>query len=186
MSRIRIIIFGCQGVGKSSITIQLVCNYFEENYDPTIQDSYRTSIFVDREMVLLDVLDTAGDEEFPMFYEEYIRSSNGFVIVYSITSNTTFLNVDMFRNYIYRVLEKDLSEHIPIVLCGNKCDLELERQVFTNDAKKVADEWKMLFYETSAKNNTNIIEMFQGLVINIKTNINFEDVIINISKDATK
>ena len=59
---------------------------------------------------------------------------------------------------------KDLNEIIPIVLCGNKCDLESERQIQTAEAQKLAEEWKVLFFETSAKNKINITESFTALV----------------------
>ncbi|ELP92325.1 hypothetical protein EIN_122460 [Entamoeba invadens IP1] len=179
MSTIRIVILGGGAVGKSAITVQLVSGHFVQIYDPTIEDSYRTSISVDGEMVSLDLLDTAGQDEYSALRDQYMRSGDGYVIVYSITSTTSFLEANSFREQLFRVLDKDFSEHIPIALCGNKCDLESERQVFTDDAKKVADEWKILFYETSAKNKTNITETFQGLVRDIRANVKFEDVPVN-------
>ncbi|ELP94561.1 hypothetical protein EIN_488760 [Entamoeba invadens IP1] len=155
MSMKRIVMLGSGGVGKSAITVQLVSGHFVQIYDPTIEDSYRTNISVDGETVLLDLLDTAGQDEYSALRDQYMRSGDGYVIVYSITSMASFLEANSFREQLFRVLEKDFSEHIPIALCGNKCDLESERQVFTEDAKKVADDWKILFYETSAKNKTN-------------------------------
>ena len=77
---------------------------------------------------------------------------------------TSFFYTNRFREQLYRVLEKDPTEHIPIALVGNKCDLESERQVSTEEAKQLAKEWNVLFFETSAKDNINITETFQALV----------------------
>ncbi|ELP94971.1 hypothetical protein EIN_251150 [Entamoeba invadens IP1] len=167
----RLVMLGGGAVGKSAITVQLVSGHFVQIYDPTIEDSYRTSISVDGEMVSLDILDTAGQEEYSALRDQYMRSGDGYVIVYSITSTTSFLEANGFREQLYRVLDKDMAtEHVSIALCGNKCDLESERQVQTSEAQKLADDWKVLFFETSAKNKINISETFQALVKDIKKN----------------
>ena len=150
--------------------MQLVSGHFVQIYDPTIEDSYRTSISVDGEMVSLDILDTAGQEEYSALRDQYMRSGDGYVIVYSITSTTSFLEANGFREQLYRVLDKDISEHVPIALCGNKCDLESERQVQRDEAEKLAQEWGVIFKETSAKNKINITETFEELVKDIKKN----------------
>lgn len=93
---------------------------------------------------------------------------DGYVIVYSITSTTSFLEANSFRDQLYRVLDKDISEHVSIAVCGNKCDLEPERQVQTAEAEKLAEEWGVIFKETSAKNKTNITETFVELVEDIR------------------
>ena len=161
---IRLIILGEGDVGKSTITVRLVSGCFVPIYDPTLEDSYRTSISVDGEVVSLDILDTAGQEDYLPTRDQYIRISDGYLIVYSITSMTSFFETNEIREQIYGALDKDASEHIPIALVGNKCDLESERQVPTDEAKRLAEEWNVLFFETSAKDNINITETFQALV----------------------
>ena len=164
----KLVMLGGGAVGKSAITVQLVSGHFVQIYDPTIEDSYRTSISVDGEMVSLDILDTAGQEEYSALRDQYMRSGDGYVIVYSITSTTSFLEANGFREQLYRVLDKDISEHVAIALCGNKCDLESERQVQKEEAEKLAQEWGVIFKETSAKNKINITETFEELVKDIK------------------
>jgi len=168
MTTYRLVILGGGAVGKSAITVQLVSGHFVQIYDPTIEDSYRTSISVDGQMIALDILDTAGQEEYSALRDQYMRSGDGYVIVYSITSTGTFLEANGFREQLYRVLDKDLSEDVPIVLCGNKCDLEADRQVQKSEAEKLAEEWRVLFFETSAKNKINITESFTALVKKIQ------------------
>ena len=172
---IKLVMLGEGAVGKSAITVQLVSGHFVQIYDPTIEDSYRTSINVDGEVVSLDIRDTAGQEEYAALRDQYMRNGDGYAIIYSITSTTSFLEANGFREQLYRVLDKEMSEHLPIALVGNKCDLESERQVPTDEAKKLAEEWNVLFFETSAKNKINITETFQALVKDVQASRKQED-----------
>ena len=167
----RLVMLGGGAVGKSAITVQLVSGHFVQIYDPTIEDSYRTTISLGSgEVVTLDILDTAGQEEYSALRDQYMRNGDGYVIVYSITSTTSFLEANSFREQLYRVLDKEITEHVSIALCGNKCDLEPERQVQQAEAQKLAEEWGVIFFETSAKSKINITETFVALVDDIKKN----------------
>jgi GTPase SAR1 family protein len=81
---------------------------------------------IDEEVALLDVLDTAGQEEYSAMREQYMRTGEGFLLVYSITSRQSFEEILTFQQQILRVKDKD---YFPIIVVGNKCDLENERQV---------------------------------------------------------
>ena len=89
-------------------------------------DSYRKQCSVDGETALLDVLDTAGQEEYSAMREQYMRTGEGFLLVYSITSRQSFEEVMAYQKTILRVKDKD---YFPMILVGNKCDLTAERQV---------------------------------------------------------
>lgn len=93
-----------------------------------IADSYRKQCVIDDEVALLDVLDTAGQEEYSAMREQYMRTGEGFLLVYSINSRQSFEEILTFQQQILRVKDKD---HFPIIVVGNKCDLENERQVST-------------------------------------------------------
>lgn len=81
---------------------------------------------IDDEVALLDVLDTAGQEEYSAMREQYMRTGEGFLLVYSITSRESFEEITTFQQQILRVKDKD---YFPMVVVGNKCDLEHERKV---------------------------------------------------------
>lgn len=127
MTEFKLVVVGGGGVGKSSLTLQLVANRFFEFYDPTIEDSYRKQVIIDDETCLLDILDTAGQEEYSAMRDQYSRSGEGFLMVYSITSRESFDELASFRDHILRVKDTD---KVPMVVVGNKSDVaEKERQV---------------------------------------------------------
>jgi small GTP-binding protein len=159
----KIVVLGGGGVGKSALTIRLVTNNFLEEYDPTIEDSYRKSVVIDEKACLLDILDTAGQEEFSSMQDQWMREGQAFLVVYSITSRNTFEEAIIMREKILRCKEE---EEPPIVLVGNKCDLEYARQVTNEEGMQLAEEWgeNSTFFETSAKEKINHIECFYAAV----------------------
>eukprot|EP01128_Nolandella_sp_AFSM9_P005982 TRINITY_DN29_c0_g1_i1.p1 TRINITY_DN29_c0_g1~~TRINITY_DN29_c0_g1_i1.p1 ORF type:complete len:192 (-),score=51.08 TRINITY_DN29_c0_g1_i1:142-717(-) len=165
MTEYKLVIVGGGGVGKSALTIQLIQNHFVDEYDPTIEDSYRKQVTIDDETCLLDILDTAGQEEYSAMRDQYMRTGQGFVLTYAITSRQSYDEVSQFREQILRVKDAD---SVPIVLCGNKCDLEDERQVTTAEAQDLSKRWVVPFYETSALARINVEESFFDLVREIR------------------
>lgn len=91
-----------------------------------VVDSYRKQCVIDDEVALLDVLDTAGQEEYSAMREQYMRTGEGFLLVYSINSRQSFEEILTFQQQILRVKDKD---YFPIIIVGNKCDLDGERVV---------------------------------------------------------
>ncbi|ETN86652.1 Ras family protein [Necator americanus] len=100
--------------------------YFVQDYDPTIEDSYTKQCFVDEDLCKLEVLDTAGQEEFCTMREQYLRSGSGFLIVFAVTDRNSFEEVRKLHTMICRVKDRD---DFPVLLVGNKADLENERHV---------------------------------------------------------
>ncbi|KAK0410656.1 hypothetical protein QR680_005257 [Steinernema hermaphroditum] len=125
MREFKVVVLGSGGVGKSALTVQFVSNTFIEKYDPTIEDFYRKEIEIDGQPCVLEILDTAGTEQFASMRDLYIKNGQGFVVVYSITSQQTFHDIKSMRDQIVRVKG---TEHVPILLVGNKCDLQHQRQ----------------------------------------------------------
>jgi len=161
----KLVVVGGGGVGKSALTIQFIQGHFVDDYDPTIEDSYRKQCVIDDEVALLDVLDTAGQEEYHAMREQYMRSGEGFLLVYSITSRNSFEEINTFYQQILRVKDHD---KVPVVIVANKCDLEYERQVGANEGRDLAKHFGCKFIETSAKLRQNVDESFSGLVREIR------------------
>jgi len=162
----KIVVLGDGGVGKSCLTIQFTQNHFIREYDPTIENSYRKQITVEDDPCTLDILDTAGQDEYAVMRDQYINSGEGFILVYSITSRSSFSSMTEFRQKILEV--KDVEERYPMVMVGNKCDLDNERLVSMAEAKELANKWKIGFFEASAKSRINVEESFKAIVRDIK------------------
>ncbi|RWS30396.1 hypothetical protein B4U80_07474 [Leptotrombidium deliense] len=162
MREYKVVVLGSGGVGKSALTVQFVSGTFMEKYDPTIEDFYRKEIEVDGAPCVLEILDTAGTEQFASMRDLYIKNGQGFVVAYSITNHQTFQDVKSMKEQIIRV--KGGNERVPILLVGNKVDLEHQREVSTVEGMGLAQSWGCPFMETSAKNRCNVNEMFAEVV----------------------
>jgi len=161
----KIVVVGSGGVGKSCFTIQLISGTFVETYDPTLEDSYRKQMTVEDEEAVLNIYDTAGQEDFSAVRDQYIRIGEGFICMYSITNDASFQEVTQLHEKLVDITEED--DH-PVVLVGNKCDLEEDRQVSKEAAKALADKFKWTWIEASAKTKTNVTETFQEIVRSIR------------------
>jgi len=158
------VIMGSGGVGKSAITVQFIQGVFIKKYDPTIEESYRKSFNApDGKTYMLEILDTAGTEQFTAMRDLYMKNGMGFALVFSLVSDSTFNELTTIHGQIVKVKETD---DVPMVLVGNKCDLEDKRQVTTEDAQALANKkFKKHYFECSAKIPKNITEMFTQLVL---------------------
>ena len=104
--------FPAGGVGKSALVIQLIQDHFCDEYDPTIEDSYHKILEIDDETCVLDILDTAGQEEYSAMRDQYMRTGEGFMCVFALDSMKTFDDVETYREQIKRI--KD-SHDTPMV-----------------------------------------------------------------------
>ena len=94
-------------MGKSSLTYQLVQQKFDDRYDPTIEDCYHKQVVIDGEPCLLDIFDTAGQEEYSAMRDQYIRTGEGFLCVFALDRSPSFEDVDLYRKQIHRVKDTD-------------------------------------------------------------------------------
>ncbi|XP_069407349.1 ras-related protein R-Ras [Ovis canadensis] len=157
----KLVVVGGGGVGKSALTIQFIQSYFVSDYDPTIEDSYTKICTVDGVPARLDILDTAGQEEFGAMREQYMRAGHGFLLVFAINDRQSFNEVGKLFTQILRVKDRD---DFPIVLVGNKADLETQRQVPRSEASTFSASHHVAYFEASAKLRLNVDEAFEQLV----------------------
>lgn len=167
MTEYKLVVVGSGGVGKSALTIQLIQNHFVDEYDPTIEDSYRKQVVIDGQTCLLDILDTAGQEEYTAMRDQYMRTGEGFLIVFAVNNIKSFEDITTYREQIKRI--KD-AEEVPMVMVGNKCDLPT-RQVDMQQARDVARNYGIPFIETSAKTRMGVDDAFYTLVREIKKDL---------------
>ena len=99
-----IVLVGPGGVGKSALTIQYIQKMFVSDYEPTIEDSYRTSTFVDESLCVLNILDTSGQEEYSAMQDQYWRTGDGFMCVFAIDNDKSY---EIMELYNYREDQKD-------------------------------------------------------------------------------
>lgn len=178
----KIAVLGSGGVGKSALTIRLVTDTFLDEYDPTIEDSYRKQIDIDGEAAVLDILDTAGQSEFSSMQDQWIRHGEGFLLVYSITCRSTFDEIRDFHRKILRTKESEMESGSgsddddggmmifppPIMIVGNKCDASQSREVEYTEGEALAAEFGCKFMEASAKISHNNETVFFELVRDIR------------------
>ncbi|XP_076042435.1 ras-like protein A isoform X2 [Oratosquilla oratoria] len=179
----KVIMVGSGGVGKSALTLQFMYDEFVEDYEPTKADSYRKKVVLDAEEVQIDILDTAGQEDYAAIRDNYFRSGEGFLCVFSITEEDSFQATQEFREQILRVKN---DEHIPFLLVGNKADLTDRRKVSAEEAQQRANQWGVPYVETSAKTRANVDKAFFDLARMISSSKQQADCPVETEKQPTK
>ncbi|WWC68817.1 uncharacterized protein I206_102752 [Kwoniella pini CBS 10737] len=158
----KLVVVGGGGVGKSALTIRFVTSqFYDQGYNPTIEDSYKRQFVVDDEAVTLEVLDTAGQEEFAAMADQWYTFGAGFLLVYSITDRPTFESLPNFHREILRTKDKD---YVPCVIVSNKCDLSKLRTVGQLEGREMARNLSAPFIECSAADGVNVEVAFRELV----------------------
>ncbi|XP_066155641.1 ras-related protein Ral-a [Euwallacea fornicatus] len=180
----KVIMVGSGGVGKSALTLQFMYDEFVEDYEPTKADSYRKKILLDGEEVQIDILDTAGQEDYAAIRDNYFRSGEGFLCIFSITEDESFQATQEFREQILRVKGDD---NIPFLLVGNKSDLQEKRKVTFQEAQDRANSWGVPYVETSAKTREHVDKVFYDLMREIRARKKEENKMFNgRGKDKSK
>jgi small GTP-binding protein len=100
---IKIIVMGIGGVGKTAITTRYVRGRWTEKYNPTVEESHQTTVEFDGKAVQLEILDTAGQDEYAPLRETFMHKGDGFLFVYSITDDQTFEEIRGIREQVLRV-----------------------------------------------------------------------------------
>ena len=160
---ITIIFLGEAFVGKTCLINKLVKNEFTENNENTIGVNLVKKIMTLKNKKLkVTIWDTAGQEKFSVIPEKMIFSSDGFIIVYDITDKSSF---DLISKWMKKI--KDIIKCPKIIIFGNKTDLSINREVETKEGEALASEYKLQFFETSAKNGTNLNEGLETLLLQI-------------------
>ena len=155
---IKIITLGDSHVGKSCLIVKYLENKFSNSYVSTIgyDLKHKQIILKDGNKVRLTLFDTAGQERFRSIAKNYIRKANGILLIYDISDKSTFISIEKWMENI----QDEIDDKIPIILVGNKSDLNNKREVSTEEGKNKAKENGFPFYETSCKTGVNVNKCF--------------------------
>lgn len=127
-SKYSIVVLGRGGVGKSALILRFLYDEFIEDYEPTKADCYlKKMVLKTHGEVVLEVLDTAGEEIYPSLRENYLRSADGFLLVFSISDRDSLYSLKEFNDEILRVRGDETK--VPCVVVATKSDLVEERKV---------------------------------------------------------
>ena len=161
IDKINIITLGNSSVGKTS----LIQRYVDEIFKDTLatigfNTKFKTKILSNGEKLKVYFYDTSGQEKYNSLSFNYIKNCHGILLMYDISKKESFLKIKDWLNNIFEHKDKDF----PILLLGNKCDLEEKREVTKEEGDQLAKELKLNFYETSNKDNINIEKAITELI----------------------
>ena len=166
----QILLIGDSSVGKTSLIQRYANGIFKEEYLATVGlDYYTKQEMINNLNVLVKLWDTAGQERFKALTPNYFRNAEGVVLAYDVTNSESFENLKFWINSIKSNLgEKNIF--IPIIIIGNKIDMEDMRDITKEDASKFAKENNYKYFETSAKTGEGVDEAIRDLVNQVLTN----------------
>ena len=154
---LKIAVLGQTMVGKSALTFRFINNKFPTEHDTTIEDAYSIPAKIDDTQCLLEILDTAGQDDYQTMLDTWINSADGFILVYSIDNKESF---DTTKVRYERIMKLKSDQKTAIVIAGNKCDLEENRKVSREEAENFCNTNNISFLETSALKTINVKETF--------------------------
>jgi len=165
---IKLLLIGDSGVGKSCLLLRFSDDSFTSSFITTVGIDFKVkTINLDGKRIKLQIWDTAGQERFRTITTSYYRGAMGVMLVYDVTDEKTFNNI---RNWMSNI-EKHASEQVIKMILGNKCDMEDKRVIEAERGKALADEYGVEFFETSAKDATNVELAFMTMVQDVKKKI---------------
>ncbi|CAM9711580.1 unnamed protein product [Phaeothamnion confervicola] len=148
------------GVGKSSLVLRFVTNNFKPYSESTIGASFMSKmIMIETTPIKFQIWDTAGQEKYHSLAPMYYRGAGAAIIVYDITNRQSFKTL---KDWVGE-LQQQGPPDIVIAIAGNKRDLEADREVEVSTARAYAEEIGAMFFETSAKDDTNVYNVFVEL-----------------------
>lgn len=158
--KLKLMILGDSNVGKSSILKKYCKNEFMGAYVATIGIDFQIKYLnINGKKIKLQIWDTAGQERYRVVTKNYFNTSDGFLVIYDITSRESFLNINNWIEQINTLV----GGNVKCIIFGNKNDLKELRKVSTKEGEEMAKKYNCKFYETSAKEGNNLEEGFYDL-----------------------
>ena len=176
--KIKIVVVGDSGVGKTNLIRRFINNEFSENLKATIGVEFMSKTYrINKHLFKIEIWDTAGQERYKSITAVYYKGAKGALVVYDTTEQATFDDID---KWMFEIKDKT-SKDIKLMIIGNKIDLKDEREVKNEDALKKAVSLGIPLMETSALDATNVKEAFNDLLKEI-----YKDMKDNLNKPENK
>jgi len=161
----KLLIIGDSGVGKSCLLLRFSDDIFTDSFISTIGVDFKIrTIEIGGSKIKLQIWDTAGQERFRTITSSYYRGAHGIIVVYDVTEQKSFNNITKWLKEI----DTFAGPTVQKLLVGNKCDLQSERAVTTEQGKELAGKLNIPFVETSAKDSINVEQAFIKMAEDIK------------------
>lgn len=160
------------GVGKTCLLIRYANDSFSPTFITTIGIDFKIkNILLEggdgaAKRIKLQIWDTAGQERFRTITTSYFRGAQGILLVYDVTDRATFLSI---RNWVQQI-QMHADVNVNKVLIGNKCDMP-ERAVSTEEGEALSQEYEIMFFETSAKQDLLVEEAFLSIATDVKNRL---------------
>jgi len=132
-----------------------------DSYEPTIENTFTKTVKSRGQEYQVTLVDTAGQDEYSIFPTQYSMDIHGYVLVYSIVDPRSLEVVQIIYD---KLLDMTGKVNVPMVLVGNKKDLHAERKISQDQGRKLADSWKAVFLEASAKHNDSVTDVFNAIL----------------------
>lgn len=161
---VKLILIGDSQVGKTSVLLRYCDDFFNDYHISTVAIDYKfKTVELNNLKIKMQIYDTAGQERFKSMSLNYYKGSDGIINVFDLSSKQSFYNVINWANQI----KNSVSSKAPKYLIGNKCDDVENRKISREEAEKMAQDYDLKYFETSAKKDYNIKEMFDSLIMDV-------------------
>ena len=160
-SLLKLVIMGDSSVGKSNYICRFVDGKFNPVHVSTVGFDFKSRIFEmsnPKKKVKFQIWDTAGQEKYMSINKNLFQRVQGIILMYDISNLNSFKNLVKWMDGI-----KENSKDVPVILIGNECDLEGERQVQTEEGENFASKYDIKFFEGSAKTGVNVDKSFEAI-----------------------
>ena len=181
---LKLLLIGDSNVGKTSLLLRYLDNTFSEKYITTIGVEFKSKdITLNNKTYKIHIWDTAGQERYKSITRNFYKHAEGIIFVYDITNKTSFSNL---KNWISNA---ENEADFKIIIVGNKLDMESRREVSIEQLKKLAKKKNCKYFETSAKDNINVENLFLSIINeminNIKDEVSISESVINLSNEKS-
>jgi len=164
-------VLGSGGVGKSALTLRFVRDFFIGDWDPTIEDAYQKTCDIDNKLCSLEILDTAGQDDFESLRPQWMMEKDGYLFVYSVDSATSLTELAPFYS-LHKQINESKENPVPIILVANKQDIvkkdPSKSQVSETKGRALAKEMGAYYFEASALTGENVHEIFEFFIRKVR------------------